>query len=168
MVFTWADYTIISIISLSILISCKRGFLREMLSLAAWGVSFLLSILFAARLASLLTPYIAAYSIRFGLSFLGIFALSFIVITISNYLIIHLVTKTGLSNNNLLLSIIFGSTRGIILTILILLSINFTTLTQKSWWQDSIIIPACEPIILWLETLWSDKIDSAEIILNND
>ena len=50
-----ADWVIITVVGLSMLISLLRGFVREAFSLAGWVLGFVIAMVFADRLAYLLT-----------------------------------------------------------------------------------------------------------------
>ena len=53
-----ADWVIITVVGLSMLISLLRGFVREAFSLAGWVLGFVVAMVFADRLAYLLTGFI--------------------------------------------------------------------------------------------------------------
>jgi len=50
----WIDYVIIGIIALSAIISIVRGFVKEVLSLAAWILAFWVALTFSPQLSVLL------------------------------------------------------------------------------------------------------------------
>jgi len=50
-----ADWTIISVIGISLLISLLRGFVKEALSLVGWILAFIVAMVFSDHLASLLS-----------------------------------------------------------------------------------------------------------------
>ena len=52
---TWVDYAVLGIIGVSVLLSVIHGFVRELLSLASWIVSFLVAQYFASQAAALPT-----------------------------------------------------------------------------------------------------------------
>ena len=54
----WVDWTILAIFSVSTLLSLKRGFVKEALSLAGWVAAFLVAISFSARLSAELADFI--------------------------------------------------------------------------------------------------------------
>ena len=53
-----ADWVIITVVGLSMLISLLRGFIREALSLAGWVLGFVIAMVFSDRFAYLLTSFI--------------------------------------------------------------------------------------------------------------
>ena len=60
----WADWSLIVIISLSSLMSLKRGFIKEALSLATWVVAFIVARTFHPNLQTLLTASIDEPTLR--------------------------------------------------------------------------------------------------------
>ncbi len=57
----WADYLIIVLIALSMLIGLWRGLLREVISLTTWIAAFAIALLFAEDGAAHLTPYLVVH-----------------------------------------------------------------------------------------------------------
>ncbi|MGD8176455.1 CvpA family protein [Marinimicrobium sp. ARAG 43.8] len=138
----WADWTILSILLVSSLISIKRGFVKEALSLVTWIVAFVIAMLFSDRLAVLLTDLIPTPSIREVVAFVALFAATLIVGAMVNYLIGELVRMTGLSGTDRLLGMIFGLARGllVVMALLILLP-TIIPMEQDEWWRESALIP---------------------------
>lgn len=54
----WADYFIVIVIALSMLMGLWRGLLREVISLTTWIAAFAIAYLFSEDGAAHLTPYI--------------------------------------------------------------------------------------------------------------
>ena len=71
-----ADWVIITVVGLSMLISLLRGFVREAFSLAGWVLGFVVAMVFADRLAYLLTGFIDDATGRDIVAFALLFALS--------------------------------------------------------------------------------------------
>ena len=61
----WADFAIIAILSLSMLIGIVRGFVKEAMSLVVWLAAVGLATLFYQNLAAYLFDLIATASLRF-------------------------------------------------------------------------------------------------------
>lgn len=64
MAFTWVDWAIVAIIGVSALISIKRGFVKEALSLVVWIVAGVVAWLFGGAVAQHLTNFIDIPSAR--------------------------------------------------------------------------------------------------------
>jgi len=138
----WADWAILGIIVVSSLISLKRGFVKEALSMANWVLAFFVAITFRDSLSSLLASQIAMPSIRDMAAFGILFAATLIVGAMVNYLISEVVRMTGLSGTDRLLGMIFGVVRGFVLVMAVLILLPpIVAIDQDPWWQQSLLIP---------------------------
>ncbi|MBE0438934.1 MAG: CvpA family protein [Gammaproteobacteria bacterium] len=149
----WVDYLIIGIIVLSATISIVRGFIKEVLSLASWALSFWVALSFSPHLATLLTDYIATPSIRLFTAFFTLFLITLILGALVNHVISTLVEKTGLSGTDRALGVIFGLLRGGAIVVLLVLIAGATLMPNDSWWQNSLLIEHFEKLALWARQL---------------
>ncbi len=156
----WADWTILAILAVSSLISLKRGFIKEALSLAVWVVAFVIAMTFRDSLASLLENSIVTPSIRDMAAFAILFAATLIVGAMVNYLISELVRMTGLSGTDRLFGMIFGMARGLIVVMAILLLVPpVVPIDQDPWWQQSNLIPHFMTLEAWARQLAGQTAD---------
>jgi len=137
----WADWAIIAIIVLSGLISLKRGFIKEALSLLIWVLAFVIARMFSANMSTLLIDYIDVSTVRYAAAFAILFAATLMVGALVNYLIGTLVRMTGLSGTDRMLGIIFGLARGGLLVVVAIALVKNTPLTEALWWYESTLIP---------------------------
>jgi membrane protein required for colicin V production len=151
--FTWADYIIIAIIGLSLLISLVRGFVREALSLVIWVAAFWISFNFYTILAGLLESLIHTPSLRMITAFGSLFLATLLLGALVSYLIAQLIDKTGLSGTDRVLGIVFGGARGVLLVAVLIMLAQLTPLPQDPWWKGSLLIPHFQPIEQWLHGL---------------
>lgn len=152
----WADWTIVVIIALSCVLSIKRGFVKEAISLGIWALAFFVSVGFHERLAVLLSDTVATASLRYLLSFAALFAATLLVGSMVKYLLGELVKMTGLSGTDRLFGMVFGVARGVIvvMAILILAPMAFP-FDQDAWWQQSLLIPQFLLIEHWCKDTFS-------------
>ena len=68
----WADLAILGILLVSSLISIKRGFVKEALSLAGWAAAFIIAFLFYRSLATLFVNSIESPPAREMVAFYSI------------------------------------------------------------------------------------------------
>lgn len=155
--FTYIDYGIALVIILSITISFGRGFVREALSLSSWIIAFWVAFTFHDQLALLLTPYIATPSLRIMASFSILFFITLLLGALLGFLLSRLIVSTGLSGTDRSLGMAFGLTRGVLLVGIVLLLMSMTSFTQDSWWQNSVLIPHFQPLLIWLKGFLPDK-----------
>ncbi len=144
----WADWAILAILGVSILIGVVRGFIRECLSLVIWVAAFIVAMLFHTRLAVYFAGFIDAASLRalaaWGTLFVGVLMAGSLV----SFLLGQLVRSTGLTGTDRLLGTVFGAFRGfvVVMALLILLPAALPVV-EDAWWRESALIPhflACE------------------------
>lgn len=146
----WLDYSIIILVALSSLLSLIRGFIREALSLASWIIAFWVGLTFSTSVAVYLQPYIHADTVRYAAAFILLFIGTLIAGAIANFIITHLIEKTGLSGTDRLLGVVFGFARGVFLVAIILLAAGMTSVPQEQIWQQSRLVPLFTPVETWL------------------
>jgi membrane protein required for colicin V production len=138
----WADWAILVILAISSLISLKRGFVKEALSLVIWVLAFVIAMLFSGGLATLLSELITTPSVREMVAFGLLFAATLVVGAMVNYLIGELVRMTGLSGTDRMFGMVFGVARGLIVVMaLVVLLPSIVPVDRDGWWQESALIP---------------------------
>ena len=138
----WADWVILAILTISSLISLKRGFVKEALSMANWVIAFVVAMTFRDSLSALLVDQISTPSVRDMTAFAILFALTLIVGAMVNYLLGELIRMTGLSGTDRFFGILFGFIRGFVVVMAILIFVpSIIPIEQDSWWQSSALIP---------------------------
>lgn len=138
----WADLIILAVLLVSSLISIKRGFVKEALSLLGWIAAFVVAMLFHGALATLFSSLIESPSVREMLAFGALFAVTLIVAAMANYLIGELIRMTGLAGTDRMFGMVFGLVRGIIVVLAIVLLIpGMIPIDQEGWWRESSLIP---------------------------
>ncbi len=152
----WADWTIVVIITLSCLLSIKRGFVKEAFSLAVMVLAFFIAVAFHERLAVLLQNTIEGVSLRYLLSFAALFAATLVVGSMVKHLLGELVKMTGLSGTDRLFGMVFGLLRGgiVVMALLIMLPM-LVPVNEDSWWQQSLFIPHFLLIEQWCKDSFS-------------
>ena len=136
----WVDWVILVIVAVSTLISLKRGFVKEALSLVIWVAAFVIARTFHPHLQTLLADSIETESVRllaaFGILFVG----TLIVGAIVNNLIGALVRMTGLTATDRVLGMCFGLARGLVVVVVAVALLRYTPVTQDTWWRTSPLI----------------------------
>ena len=149
----WLDIVILTTIAISALISLFRGFIREAFSLAVWVMAFWLSWSFFRALAVNMENMITTPSVRLGVAFAALMVLSLLVGGLLNYLIIQLVSKTGLSGSDRFIGMIFGAARGVLVIAVLVLVAGLTSFPADPWWRESTLIPYFQELAIWLQSL---------------
>lgn len=136
----WVDFVIIGIIALSALIGFARGLIREIISLAVWGVALAAAWLFHQPVADALAPWISMPSLQLGAAVLLIVIGVLIAGAMVAWLLSILIEKTGLSGTDRLLGVVFGGARGAVLVALLVFLLALTPITEDPWWGQSRLI----------------------------
>ncbi|MDN6318652.1 MAG: CvpA family protein [Marinobacter sp.] len=153
----WIDWVIIALITVSTLISLKRGFVKEALSLVTWVGAFILARTFHPQMQALLESTVETPLVRLIAAFAILFFGTLIVGAIINNMIGHLVRATGLSATDRVLGMGFGLLRGIVVVIVAIAFIRYTPLAQDTWWRTSVMIDRLAVVEDWSRRTFGDE-----------
>lgn len=146
----WADYTILAIIGISVLISIWRGFTKEAFSLAGWIVAAWVALTFADSLQVLLEPHITVPSLRLIVAFAILFIATLFLAGLINYLAVQIIQKTGLSGTDRMIGIFFGIARGCLVVAVLVLIGGMTPMPQDPWWREAQLLHYFQDIAIWM------------------
>lgn len=142
------DWIILGVVGISMLMSIRRGFAREALSLLTWVAAVVVARLFAGQFAVLLEPHIETYSLRLGASYLTLFVLTLIVGGIVNFIVGEFVEFTGLTGTDRFLGMFFGFARGAVLVLIFVAGLHYLApVEQDDWYQESRLIPEIVKVV---------------------
>lgn len=144
------DLFILGILLVSAILSFWRGFIREVLSLAAWVVAAWVAIQFSGPLSNQLVNTITVPEIRYGASFVLLFVVTLLLAAIINKLAGQLVKKTGFSSTDRMIGVIFGLARGGVIIAIIVLLAGFTKIPHEPWWAESVFLDHFEQLAGWM------------------
>lgn len=154
----WVDWVILAIILVSTLVSLKRGFVKEALSLVIWVAAFIIARTFHPHLQTLLAGTIETDSVRliaaFGILFIG----TLIVGAIISNLIGALVRITGLTATDRVLGMCFGLARGLVVVVVAVALLRYTPVTGDTWWRTSPLIQQAQLIEQWTRRTLGDDL----------
>ena len=136
------DWLIIAVVVVSTLLSLKRGFIKEVLSLVTWVVAFVVAVKFSDNMQALLVEQVQSDQIRYIVAFVSLFVASLVVCALASYLIGSLIKVTGLSSTDRVLGMVFGFARGglIVVAFVSLLSLS-PSIEKTSLWKSSQLVP---------------------------
>ena len=153
----WIDWVIIALIAVSTLISLKRGFVREALSLVTWVGAFIIARTFHPQMQSLLESTVETPLVRLIAAFAILFFGTLIVGAIINNMIGHLVRATGLSATDRVLGMGFGLLRGVVVVIVAIAFTRYTPLAEDTWWKTSVMIDRLAVVEDWSRRTFGDE-----------
>ena len=132
------DIAIATVILLSAAIGMVRGLIKELLSLVAWVLAFVIAIYFSPLVAENLPGGWGSDSVRLIIGFAALFVGTLILAAIVQWLMAQLVASTGLSGTDRFLGFLFGSARGMLISVVILMGVREIA-ADRSWWQESVL-----------------------------
>jgi membrane protein required for colicin V production len=154
--FNVVDWSIITVLGLSILLSLWRGFTREAISLAGWVAAFIIANMFVGELASLIAPWIVNVTGRYVVAYAILFAGTLLLAGILARFSVQVVRATGLTLLDRLMGTAFGFTRGIIIVLVAVYLLRHLAPPQNLLWLDQAqLMPHLDMLSQWVQLLFS-------------
>lgn len=153
----WADYGILAIVILSILIGLLRGFTREIFGLGTWILAILLAVLFGAEVAHALQSHVATPLVRVGLAYGGLFLAGLLIGGILTALLVSRIRQSRFSSVDRTLGTGLGLVRGILVVGLVVLLARTVDVSKEAWWNESTLIEPWMVVADGLDTIIPDK-----------
>ena len=154
----WADYLILSVVVVSILIGVFRGFTRELLGILGWVLAFWAAGHFAQTVADTWLSFrIQTPSVRRAAAFGGVFLIVLLLASILTYFLGTLVRDSALAGVDRTLGGGFGFLRGVFLVAVLVLVAGSTSARKDPWWSQSLIVPHVEWLAESLKTIVPER-----------
>src|SRR5436309_4455933 len=139
---TLFDVVVVAVVVLSSLLALMRGFIREVIALAAWIAGLVLAFTFAGPLAaqfeSSRSSPVLAQVLAFAAIFVGVLIAGGIIAAVVS----GAIRAIGLGGLDKVLGGAFGVLRGVAFVVLFVLIAGLTGLPQRDWWQNSALAPS--------------------------
>jgi membrane protein required for colicin V production len=147
-----ADYVIVAVVGISVVLGAVRGFVREAVSLLAW----LVGIWLAWRHSSFLYPYFGGLIESPAQQAWAARAIMLLLVLLAGALvgaILAWVTHTaaGLSAMDRVLGVLFGLTRAAVVIGFAVVVGQTLKLDGESWWKKAQLMPYAEYVADWLK-----------------
>jgi membrane protein required for colicin V production len=147
-----ADYVIVAVVGISVVLGAFRGFVREAVSLLAW----LVAIWLAWRHSSFLYPYFGGLIESPTQQAWAARAIMLLLVLLAGALIGAILawvthTAAGLSAMDRVLGVLFGLTRAAVVIGLAVIVGQTLKLDGESWWRKAQLMPYAEYVADWLK-----------------
>jgi membrane protein required for colicin V production len=143
------DWAIIAVLAISTLMSLRRGFLKEALSLGTWIAAFVVARQFHGPMDQLLETQIVDSLMRSIAAFAALFVGTLLVGAALGFLLGALINSTGLSSTDRVLGMVFGFARGALIVTVVIGLLNLTPLVNDSWYTTASLVPHFETVAQW-------------------
>src|SRR5258707_6090098 len=114
---TWLDILLLSVMLVSGILAMIRGFMREVLSIAAWGAAAVATILLYGRLLPIAKANISSDIIATGAVVGGVFLITLLIVSIITVRISDMVLDSRIGALDRTLGFLFGLGRGLIIVV---------------------------------------------------
>ena len=159
---TLFDHAVLTITGFSVLLGVLRGFTREVIALASWGIAFVAASVYGGALAPLLARQIPDDSWRVLAAFVAVFFVVLIVMSLIALSISKLIKSAGLGFEDRLLGSFFGLARGLLVILVLVLLAGLTALPRQTVWKDAMLSAPLEQLAVivkqWLPQDWAKYI----------
>ena len=157
------DLGVLIVIGLSTLFAFFRGFIREVVALAAWIVGIVAALAFTEPVASHLPDVFGHPALRYVVAFALILAAALLAGALIAWPLARIVRAAGLGFADRFLGSIFGLLRGLAVVVAFVLVAGVTTLPRSAWWQSSALAGPLVAVALLvaahLPRAWADDLD---------
>ena len=158
---SYLDYFFISIILLSLLVGCFRGFTRELFSLVGWVFAFYFANLFTGDLLQYASFEFGEH-VNFIIIYMSIFIIILLLATLLATIFNKLIKNIGLGFLNVIIGGIFGLMRGVLISFIIIFLVEKTSFISEVSLAESKTIPviklAIKKTLSYLPYEWSNKV----------
>lgn len=137
----WIDLAIGAVLLVSMIVGLWRGLLFEVLSLLGWLVAYFLSQWIAPHVALWVPVGTPGSGLNQVASLVLAFMLVLIVWSLTARLLRALIQASPLSGLDRLMGAGFGLIRGLLITLLAVLLLGMTPVSQSVQWQESELVP---------------------------
>lgn len=159
---TVIDIIVLAIVGISVLIGVLRGLVREVLALVAWVAAFLVANLLAPDAAKLLPQAMASEEIRLLVSFVVVFIVVLVGLSVLAILASKVVKVVGLGPADRVVGGVFGLARGTLVVMILVLLAGLTSLPRQPMWRNAVLSSPLEAfagyIKAWLPADLSKRI----------
>ncbi|CAI8293604.1 MAG: CvpA family protein [Oceanospirillales bacterium TMED33] len=143
------DWAIIALLVISTLMSLRRGFFKEALSLGTWIAAFVVARQFHSPMDQLLETQIVDSLMRSIAAFAALFVGTLLVGAALGFFLSALIDATGLSSTDRVLGMVFGFARGALIVTVVIGLLNLTPLVNDSWYTTASLVPHFETVAQW-------------------
>jgi membrane protein required for colicin V production len=159
---TLLDILLLVIMLISGLLAMIRGFMREILSIAAWGVAALVTLYSYTRVVPVAKQYFSSDMVATGVAVGGVFLLTLLVVSIVTVRISDMVLDSRVGALDRTLGFLFGLGRGLIIVVVAFLFFAWLVppKAQPTWVQNAKSKVVLQSTGQWLMSMLPDDPES--------
>ena len=147
-----ADYLIVGVMFVSMLLGMLRGFVREAIGLLAWLGGLWLAWRYAPDLEPFLGGMVGERPVSLWtarlLLLLGVLLIGWLIAGILGYFLRHSALSVMVDR---VLGLVFGIVRGAVVVAVFVMLGEFVELNKVEWWKRSHLLPYASEIAGWIQ-----------------
>jgi membrane protein required for colicin V production len=145
---TLFDYAMLAILAASLLLGMWRGFVGEVLAVAAWIAAFLVARKVAPGLEGWFSRFTHEAAIQYVAAFAAVFVAVLLIFAIARWAAAKLLRAAGMSWADRMLGTIFGGARAVFIALILVLLGGLTNLPRQPWWRESLTALPLETAVI--------------------
>src|SRR4051812_13245645 len=159
---TLLDILLLVVMLISGLLAMIRGFMREVLSIAAWGLAALATLYGYSRLLPTVKQYITSDIAAAAVTIVGVFLLTLLVISIITVRISDMILDSRVGALDRTLGFLFGLGRGLLIVVVAFLFFDWLVpaKSQPTWVQSAKSKVVLQSTGDWLKAMLPDDPES--------
>ena len=136
---TLLDVLLLVVMLISGLLAMIRGFMREVLSIAAWGIAALVTLWAFPRVTPLAQSYFSSETVAKGIAIGSVFLVTLLIVSIITVRISDMVLDSKVGALDRTLGFLFGLGRGLIIVVVAYLFFDWLVpdRSQPTWVSDA-------------------------------
>ena len=148
---TGFDFVVIGIVALSVLVGLMRGVVKEILSLAAWVLAFVVAKTFATTAADVMPSFINNPALRYLAGFILVFIVVMALAMLLSLLLSESLKALGLGVVDRVLGVLFGFLRGMVIVTILVLLAGLTQLPKTEVWRHALLSGTFETLAIMVK-----------------
>src|SRR5215813_2431677 len=158
MPFSLLDIALIGVMLISGVLAMVRGFMREILSIASWGLAALATLYGYAKIVPVVKEYVSSDIVATGIAVGGIFLGTLLIVSLFTVKISDLILDSRVGALDRSLGFLFGLARGLIIMVVAYLFLVWLipAKSQPSWVQNARSRPVLQSTGDWLLSVLPD------------
>ena len=141
---TTADWVLVGLLALSVLLGVLRGFVREAVALAGWVAAVVLALRYSQQVGEALPIDIAWPAVRVALGAVLIVVGTVFVASLLGWALKKLLAASHLTATDRVLGGLFGVVRAVLVVFAFAWFTSGTAMSRQTWWRESAFLPPIE------------------------
>ena len=160
----FVDWTIIVVITASVVLSIIRGFVKEFLSLFIWVIAFFAAVNFEFLATPKINEFLGNPDISKIISYVVVFIIALFLGGLVIKFLSSLVKWSGASGFDKLLGVLFGFTRGMLILFIIFLLLPASAQSNESM-TNSKLVPIIQKYAPQIEVFFRELINNRDELI---